>query len=190
MSVGVVELVSAHTVSGTANLMSGVAYLVKQFAGAWLGVACVASVHEPPVVQAVAPVDAAWLWLAIPLLICALCLAFQTSRRDFWAAALVCGAAYGGIVARGMLATGAAGGNLGNLLGTVTAVVAANLWAGRTGRPTSIVLLPAIVLLVSGSIGFRGLAALAAGQTSVGEQPQVAPPTHLAGYEGVQSLCR
>jgi len=50
------------------------------------------------------------------------------------------------------------------------AVVFANLWARKTGRPTSIVLLPAIILLVSGSIGFRGLAAMAAGQVASGEQ--------------------
>jgi hypothetical protein len=64
----------------------------------------------------------------------------------------------------------AVGGNLGNLLGTIVAVVFANLWARKTRRPTSIVLVPASVLLVSGSIGFRGMAALAAGQTAVGEQ--------------------
>ena len=49
-------------------------------------------------------------------------------------------------------------------------MVVANLWARRTGRPTSIVLLPAIVLLVSGSIGFRGLAAMAEGELLVGTQ--------------------
>jgi len=46
----------------------------------------------------------------------------------------------------------------------------ANLWARKTGRPTSIVLLPAIILLVSGSIGFRGLASMATGQMALGEQ--------------------
>jgi len=63
-----------------------------------------------------------------------------------------------------------AGSNLGNLVGTIIVVVFANLWARKTGRPTSIVLLPSIVLLVSGSIGFRGLAAIAAGQVVTGEQ--------------------
>ena len=62
------------------------------------------------------------------------------------------------------------GRNHDNLLGTIVAVVIANLWARRTGRPTSIVLLPAIVLLVSGSIGFRGLASIAAGDVVIGEQ--------------------
>lgn len=60
--------------------------------------------------------------------------------------------------------------NVGNLVGTIIAVVVANLWARHTWRPTSIVLLPAIVMLVSGSIGFRGLAAMAEGELVVGAQ--------------------
>ena len=42
--------------------------------------------------------------------------------------------------------------NLGTVLAAAAATVYANLWAGRSRRPTSIVLLPAIVILVSGSI--------------------------------------
>jgi uncharacterized membrane protein YjjB (DUF3815 family) len=60
------------------------------------------------------------------------------------------------------------GGNLGNLFGTVVTVIIANMWARVTDRPTSIVLLPSIVLLVSGSIGFRGLADLASGEDDLG----------------------
>ena len=44
----------------------------------------------------------------------------------------------------------------------------ANLWVRGTGRPTSIVLIPAITVLVSGSIGFRGLMVAAVGQTDQG----------------------
>lgn len=82
-----------------------------------------------------------------------------------WAFA-VSGVAYLGIMAgRSVLNA-----NLGNLLGTIVAVVIANLWARQTGRPTSIVLIPAIVLLVSGSIGFRGLASMAGGDMLLGLQ--------------------
>ena len=166
ISVGVVELVSRHVVSGAANLMGGLVYLAKQFVGAWIGVGLVGIVGSLPTAAAGAPVDPTWLWLAMPVLIVALCVAFQTPRRDFLWAALVCAAAYGGI----LLGSHLAGGNLGNLLGTIIAVVCANLWARKILRPTSIVLLPAIVLLVSGSIGFRGLAAISAGQVATGEQ--------------------
>ena len=60
------------------------------------------------------------------------------------------------------------GGTLGNLFGTVVAVIIANIWARVTARPTSIMLLPSIVLLVSGSIGFRRLADLASGKDDLG----------------------
>jgi len=166
VSVGIVELTTGHVVSGTANLMNGLVYLAKQFAGAWLGVRLVALAWSIPSATAGTPVSSAWLWLAIPLLIVALCIAFQTGKRDFLAAAVGCAAAYGGI----LLGSALAGANLGNLFGTIVAVVFANLWARRTRRPTSIALLPAIVLLVSGSIGFRGLAAIAVGQVATGEQ--------------------
>ena len=166
ISVGVVELVSRHVVSGAANLMSGLVYLAKQFAGAWLGVSVVGLVWSVPDAAAGAPVNPEWLWLMMPLLIASLCVAFQTPPRDFLWAAAVCAAAYGGI----LLGSHLAGGNLGNLLGTIVAVVCANLWARKTLRPSSIVLLPAIVLLVSGSIGFRGLAAISEGQVATGEQ--------------------
>ena len=166
ISVGVIEILSKRVVSGGANLMSGLVYLAKQFAGAWLGVGLVRNFWSIPKTPTLVAVNSQWLWLFMPLLIIGLCVVFQTSLRDFFWAVFGCGIAYGGI----LLGRTMAGGNLGNLLGTIIAVMYANLWAGKTGRPTSIVLLPAIVLLVSGSIGFRGLAAIASGQTSAGGQ--------------------
>jgi uncharacterized membrane protein YjjP (DUF1212 family) len=166
VTVGVVELLSNHVVSGSTNLMNGLVYLVKQFAGAWLGIGLAGHVWPVAAVTGT-PVDSQWLWLAMPALIIGLCVVFQTAWRDLFWAAVGCGIAYGGILLGGAIA---GSGNLGNLIGTALAVVFANIWSGRSGRPTSIVMLPAIVLLVSGSIGFRGLMAVAAGQTATGEQ--------------------
>lgn len=174
ISVGVVELVGKHVVSGLANLMTGLVYLAKQSAGAWLGVGFAtllwpmsnAAVGTISSAATAAAVERQWLWLFVPLMIAGLCAVFQTSRKDFSWAFLGGVIAYGGI----LLGSAIAGGNLGNLLGTIVAVAFANVWAAQTGRPTSIVLLPAIVLLVSGSIGFRGLASMATGQIAVGEQ--------------------
>jgi uncharacterized membrane protein YjjB (DUF3815 family) len=112
------------------------------------------------------PVDQKWMLLLFPLLLVGLCLAFQVSRRDLPWAILVSGLAYIGVIAGSSLLDS----NLGNLLGTIVAVVVANLWARKTGRPTSIVLIPAIVLLVSGTIGFRGLASVAQGDLQLGVQ--------------------
>jgi uncharacterized membrane protein YjjB (DUF3815 family) len=166
ISLGAGELVAQHVVSGTANLMSGLVRLIKQIAGGWLGIAsvsCFLSIPAGGSVTAVAPV---WLWLLVPILLIGLCLVFQTSRRDLPWTFLVCAIAYLGIMAGSTLLNA----TLGNLFGTIIAVISANLWARRTGRPTSIVLIPAIVLLVSGSIGFRGLASMAGGEVQLGVQ--------------------
>jgi uncharacterized membrane protein YjjP (DUF1212 family) len=166
ISTGVIELTYKHSVSGMANLMSGLVYLAKQFAGAWLGVRLVEFCGAIPKAASGSPIHPLWLWLFLPMLILGLCVVFQTSWRDLLWAAGGCAIAYLGI----RVGSFVAGANLGNLLGTTLVVVFANLWAGKAGRPTSIVLLPAIVLLVSGSIGFRGLAAMASGQVAAGEQ--------------------
>jgi uncharacterized membrane protein YjjP (DUF1212 family) len=165
VSVGMVELVSNHVVSGMANLMNGLVYLAKQFAGAWLGVGMAKLLWNVSSAPGGTPVDAQWLWLFMPLMIIGLCVVFQTSRRDFVWAFFACVIAYLGVLLGSVLIDG----NLGNLVGTVLAVVFANAWAAYTGRPTSIVLLPAIILLVSGSIGFRGLATMASGQVAAGQ---------------------
>ncbi|MGB5384786.1 MAG: threonine/serine exporter family protein, partial [Lutimonas sp.] len=94
------------------------------------------------------------------------CLAFQTSRRDLPWAVLVSGITYLSVLAGSAVLDS----NMGNLLGAIVAVIIANFWAQKTGRPASIVLIPSIVLLVSGSIGFRGLASMAEGDVHLGVQ--------------------
>jgi len=166
ISLGAGELVGQHVVSGTANLMSGLICLIKQIAGGWLGIVIASSIFAVEANAPATPVDQAWLLLLFPLLLIGLCLVFQTSRRDLLWAVLVSAIAYLGVLAGNSLMDS----TLGNLLGTITAVVIANLWSRQTGRPTSIVLIPAIVMLVSGSIGFRGLAAMAQGEVLLGAQ--------------------
>lgn len=164
ISVGVVELVSKHINSGLSNLVSGLIYLFKQFAGAWLGVKLVGLLLTIPVATTAVAIESQWLWLFMPLIIVGLGIALQTSYRDFLWACIGMGVAYGGI----LLGSHWAGANLGNLMGTILLVIYTNIWARTSERPPSIVLVPAFILLVSGSIGFRGLAAFAAGDTHTG----------------------
>ena len=166
VSLGAGELVGGHVVSGMANLMSGLITLAKQVAGAWLGIVTAGLLVSGAASQPATPVGQFWVQLLFLLLLVGLCLAFQVSRRDLPWAVLVCGIAYLGILAGSSLLDS----NLGNLVGTILAVVVANLWARRTERPTSIVLIPAIVMLVSGTIGFRGLASMAGGEVLLGAQ--------------------
>jgi len=164
LSVGVIELVSQHALSGLANLMNGLVFLVKQILGGWLGVGLALWLLPAASAPPASAVPHAWLWLLMPLICIGLVVVFQTPRRDFVAATVGCLVAYVAI----LVGSGLVDANLGNLLGTVVAVAFANLWSRRTTRPTSIVLIPSVVLLVSGSIGFRGLVAIAEGEVALG----------------------
>ena len=166
ISLGAGELVAQHILSGISNLMSGLITLVKQIAGAILGVGIASLLVTIASAEPETPVSQLWVQLLFPLLLVGLSLAFQTSRRDLPWAVMVSGLAYLGVMAGNSILDS----NLGNLLGTIIAVVLANLWARKTGRPTSIVLIPAIVMLVSGTIGFRGLASMAEGELLLGVQ--------------------
>lgn len=164
ISTGVIELAAQHILSGAERLMGGLVGITTQFLGAWLGVMLVSHLVSLPTAASAPSVDGMWMWLIVPMTAVGLCIVFQTSTRDFLWAFLACVTAYLGIYAGSVFV----GGNFGNLLGTIIAVAFANLWAGWKNRPTSIVLIPALVLLVSGSIGFRGLASIAEGQLALG----------------------
>jgi uncharacterized membrane protein YjjP (DUF1212 family) len=166
ISLGVIELAAQYVVSGAATLINGLVYIAMQVAGGWLGIMVISHLIAVPTAAAAAPVPGMWLWGLVALVNLGLCIVFQTSYRDFLWAFVLCMLAYLGIYAGSVLV----GGNFGNLLGTIIAAAFSNLWSRWTNRPTSIVLIPAIVLLVSGSIGFRGLASLAEGQLVLGSQ--------------------
>jgi uncharacterized membrane protein YjjP (DUF1212 family) len=166
ISLGVGELVAQHVLSGVSNLMSGLITLIKQIAGAIIGISIASLFVTTAATEPETPVNQMWVMLLFPLLLVGLGLAFQVSRKDLPWSVLVSGLAFLGVMAGSSLLDS----NLGNLLGTIVAVVIANLWARKTGRPSSIVLIPAIVMLVSGTIGFRGLASMAEGELLLGVQ--------------------
>lgn len=107
-----------------------------------------------------------WLFVAIPALLAALCCVFQTAPRNFLVVSAIGASSVLGLVVCGALL----GANWGNLIGTILAVCLSNSWSNRTGSPSSIALLPSMMLIVSGSIGFQGLAELSLGQVALGQQ--------------------
>ena len=166
ISLGAGEVVAMQFLSGLSNLMSGLITLFKQIAGAVIGINIAGQFVTTPIGEPGAPVAQNWVYLLFPLLLLGLALAFQVSRRDLLWAIAVSGMAYLGVVAGSSILDS----NLGNLLGTIVAVVIANLWARKKRRPASIVLIPAMVMLASGTIGFRGLASMASGDMALGVQ--------------------
>ena len=164
VSAGIIEIVENHVVAGSARLVGGLVYLIKQFTGAWLGIASVEIIWalEDGAIGSSNSGNETWIYIAFLFL--GLCFAYQTLLRDFIWVLISCAFAYAAVIISSNLLSG----DLGTLFGATAAGIFANLWVRGTGRPTSIVLIPAITVLVSGSIGFRGLMVAAVGQTDQG----------------------
>jgi len=164
ISNGVIELTYKYVVSGLTNIVNGLFYLVLLFCGAWVGISMIRALfpitHIPETHLATI-----WIWPSIMVLVVGLCIIFQTPPRDFIWAILACLITCVGII----LGIHMGSVNLGNFLGTVLGVIFSNIWSSRTNRAASIVLLPTIVLLVSGSIGFRGFVSFTSGYTELGQ---------------------
>ena len=166
ISAGIVEIVENYIIAGTARLFGGLVYLIKQFTGAWLGISFISLFGDMELNTSLDPNSTSIILLSITCLIVGLCLAYQTLLRDCVWVLINCALAYGIVLSTSELLSA----DIGILLGATVASMFANLWARITNRPTSIVLIPAITILVSGSIGFRGLLTAATQQADQGMQ--------------------
>jgi uncharacterized membrane protein YjjP (DUF1212 family) len=159
LTIAMTELSSRHLVSGTARLMG--AFIV--FLGIGFGVALGARIVSllagsalPPVVVQATGLPAWTEVLALVIAPLAFVVLLRAERRDApW------------IVLSGILAV--LGGRLGAQLfglelgvfaGSLAVGAASNVYARLLRRPAAVTLVPGILLLVPGSIGFRSLASL------------------------------
>ncbi|HMR41112.1 MAG TPA: threonine/serine exporter family protein [Ignavibacteria bacterium] len=173
ISVGISELVKNNIISGMGNLNNGLVYLLKQFTGTWLGYRIATILAEIPETPANS-IDPVWLWLFLPLMLIGLLIIFRISSKDFVWAFICCAIGYLGVVYGSMLLSN----NLGILIGATAISSYAILWERQIGRPGSIVFLPAVMILVGGSSGFRGL--IAAAQGDAGGQGQFLEMFYIA----------
>ena len=152
ISLGLAELANNSVLRGMGRLISGLVTLLWLVVGGWLGALLVEAIttvtSENPT-----PVHKAWLALAIPVLAIGLNVGFQIGKFDFVPAFCLCILAY--LVIFGTSYIGNS--NISNFLSTAITTICANLYCNYRDRPQPIILIPAIVFLVSGSIGFRGL---------------------------------
>jgi uncharacterized membrane protein YjjP (DUF1212 family) len=163
LTVAMTELATRNLMSGTARLMAAVIVLLELAVGVALGERLA---HELvgtfPVVPHPLPIWTQWLTLCAAAI--GMSIVVQAERRAIgWilAAAIISfiGTRYG---------TTWLGGQLGVLLGAFALGVLGNLYARLLDRPTQVVLVPAMMLLVPGSMGFRGMASLLARDTLTG----------------------
>jgi len=170
ISIGVLELLTNHVVSGMANLMNGLLTLAQLVAGAWLGYALITQVAAVPEITAGESVGLAWLFVALVPMLAALCFAMQSPRQDTLPTMVIVGVAFAVNFLVGATVAGMPGVFLATLFAVGVGVMLANLWNRRTGRPTTVMMAQIAMLLTSGTIGFRGLAAITTGQAIMGTE--------------------
>lgn len=156
LTTAMTELSTRHLVSGTARLSAAfVIFLELGFGVAVGGIMMRTLLGEPKLLELVA-LPAWTLWLALLIAPLAFTILLRAQPRDaMW------------IVIAGILAfigsqfgAGLLGPELGVFIGALTVSIASNLYSRFKDRPSTITLVPGILLLVPGSVGFRSLAAL------------------------------
>jgi uncharacterized membrane protein YjjB (DUF3815 family) len=149
------ELATRNLVSGTARLMSALIVLLELALGVALGERLAGALWQ---LAPHAPVGLpAWTeWLAFVAGSLGMVIVCQAERR-----------ATGWILGTSLVAYAASnygadllGADLGVLVGALALGIAANLYARVLDRPQQVVLVPAVILLVPGSMGFRGISSL------------------------------
>lgn len=152
------ELATNHLVSGTARLTGAATTFLKIGLGVALGTRLGDVLRDGPTQAAAAPL-ALPAWTILPALILsplAIGVLFKARPRELWWIVATAWTAYAGARAGVALI----GPGLGAFLGALAVGVAANGLARWRRRPSVVFLVPGIMLLVPGSVGYRSLAAL------------------------------
>jgi len=155
LTVAMTELATRNLISGTARLMSAVIVLFELVVGVAVGERCAQRLFEPPHVLPV-PMPSWTEWVALVAAAFAMTIVVQAERR---ALAWILAASVVGVVGA-RLGAQLLGPELGALGGAFALGLAVNLYARILDRPAQVVLVPAMILLVPGSVGFRGMSSL------------------------------
>jgi uncharacterized membrane protein YjjP (DUF1212 family) len=155
LTVAMTELATRNLIAGTARLMSAVIVLLELVVGVALGEQVAkALVHVQQTPKLPLPEWAGWAALVTSSF--AVAVVVQARRSQFgW---IVGGCAVGYIGSRA--GTNWLGPQMGVLVGAFALGALSNLYARWLGRPSQVVQVPAVFLLVPGSLGFRGMSSL------------------------------
>jgi uncharacterized membrane protein YjjP (DUF1212 family) len=176
LTTAVSELASKQLVTGTTRFAGAMVVLFKLTFGSVAGTQLVSAFgwtprfapagSLPPAVEVVATITAAYSFAIL----------FRTARRDI---PLVMASAIAGYVLT-RASSGwfdASGGAIiagGVLISSLVMAAVANLYGRVVERPSTLIRLPSIMLLVPGSVGFRGLSSLMERNYTLGMETGVA----------------
>ncbi len=165
LTIAMTELATHNLVAGTARLMGAIVSFMKLAFGVLLGYSIVK--HFNPIVnylEVTNPIDESWRWLALLLAPLAFMVIFRGRFRDLpW------------ILLAGTLAYLSSryiamqfGPSAAAFVAAFIVGASSNIYARVFKHPAATIELPGLILLVPGSIGFKGLSMLIAQNTLIG----------------------
>ncbi|HEX7700604.1 MAG TPA: threonine/serine exporter family protein [Kofleriaceae bacterium] len=155
LTVAMTELATRNLMSGTARLVSAIIVLLELVVGVALGEQLAhAVVHVPPNSPVSLP---EWTrWLALITSSFGIAVVVQAKWKQIGWIVAACFIGYIG----SRSGTAWLGSQMGVLVGAFALGVVSNLYARFMNRPAMVVQVPAVFLLVPGSLGFRGMSSL------------------------------
>jgi uncharacterized membrane protein YjjP (DUF1212 family) len=154
VTVAIRELATRNLVAGTARMTGALMTFFQLGFGVALGWQVARLLPPPPAFHGVAPLPGWTIALALIMAPLTFGVLFRARPRDFAWIMLACWLSFGGARVGAYLL----GPQLGVFLGAVTVGAASNLYARSLDRPAAITLVPGMMMLVPGSVGFGSLA--------------------------------
>jgi len=156
VTTGIAELANRHLQAGTSRLAGAFMTFIGIGFGVALGSQLAVAVFGAPATVTPASV-AAWLnWLALLACAAAFAILLRADRRDFGWIVLAGALAF----ASTRLGSAFLGPELGVFVGSLLLGFGGNAFNRLTGRPSAVTLVPGLLTLVPGSIGFRSVTAM------------------------------
>jgi uncharacterized membrane protein YjjP (DUF1212 family) len=154
LTVAMRELATRHLVSGTARLMGAALLFFQLGFGVALG-SQITHLLSPVSLSAAPAALPAWtLWMALLIAPFMFTVLFNASGRDSGWIVLACLLSFSGARAGAFLL----GPELGVCIGAIVMGSGSNLYSRLMNRPSAIPMVPGLMMLVPGSIGFGSLA--------------------------------
>jgi uncharacterized membrane protein YjjP (DUF1212 family) len=156
LTVAINELATRHLISGTSRLTGAALVFLQLGFGVALG-SRLSAVLPPAPTLPLPPALPAWTqWVALGLATLAVGVLFRARPRDWGWISAACTFAFAG-ARLGALLLGA---QLGAFVGALLLGIASNALARLRNRPSVTTVVPGLMLLVPGSVGFRSLSSL------------------------------
>lgn len=156
LTVAITELANRHLVAGTARLSGAFVTLAILVIGVAIGIKVASGLLGTPPDVLTAPLPAWTVLLALVAAPLAFTVLLHAELRDAPWILLTCICGYAGM----QLGARALGPELGAFVGALVVGLAGTLYGALRRRPTPIVRVPGLLLLVPGSVAFRGASAL------------------------------